>query len=271
LIIVAGAVLGSNLPQHFEPGTFSGSTSSATDILKAMVAGLFAYGGWHMVTYNAEETVEPERTIPRSLIIGTLVVTFSYVTLNAVYMYILPLDQVATSTRIAADVANVLLGHGGGVFMAILVMFSTFGAVGGIVLAGPRVYYSMAQDGLLFRWIGDIHPRFGTPYKAIILQGVWSSVLVATGTYRELFTRVIYTEWIFFGLMAIGLFILQRKGIRKKRGWLIPAVFALCSFTIVINHFIQEPSQALSGFLLLAGGLIIYYLVRSRKTQSDGH
>ena len=157
-----------------------------SDIMKAMVAGLFAFGGWHMVTYNADETVNPKKTIPMALIIGTLVVTVCYLALNTVYMYILPLDKVASSTRIAADAADVLLGSGGGAFMSAMVMFSTFGAIGGIVLMGPRVYYSMAKDGLLFRWVGDIHQRFGTPYKAIILQAIWSSVLVATGTYREI-------------------------------------------------------------------------------------
>jgi APA family basic amino acid/polyamine antiporter len=261
LIIVVGSVLGAGLPVHFDAGSFVGAELSFDAILKAMVAGLFAFGGWHMVTYNAEETVEPEKTIPRSLVIGTLTVTFCYVALNTVYMYILPLDQVASSTRVAADAASVVLGPGAGAFVSGLVMFSTFGAVGGIVLTGPRVYYSMAKDGLLFKWVGDLHPRFGTPHKAIILQAIWSSVLVATGTYRELFTRVIYTEWIFFGLMAIGLLVLQRRGVRKGKGIVIPTIFSLSSFAIVINHFAAQPLQAVSGLSLLAAGYVIYYVV----------
>ena len=132
--------------------------------------------------------------------------------MNAVYMYVLPLSKVASSARVAADAADVLIGFGGGATMSAIVMFSTFGALSGIVLAGPRVYYSMAKDGLLFRWVADVHPRFRTPHRAIVLQAVWSSVLVATGTFRVLFTRVIYTEWVFFGLMEIGLFLLRRSG-----------------------------------------------------------
>jgi len=96
-------------------------------------------------------------------------------------------------------------------------MFSTFGGLAGIILAGPRVYLAMAQDGLLFRWAGAIHPRHQTPHRAILLQAVWASVLVATGTFRTLFTLVVYTEWIFFGLMAVGLFRLRRRAISNWR------------------------------------------------------
>ena len=182
--------------------------------LLALVAGLFAFGGWHMVTYNSEETVEPRTTIPRALILGVAIVTVCYVAMNAVYMWVLPLETIAASTRVAADAADAVLGSGGGAMMSGLVIFSAFGALAGIVLAGPRVYYAMAQDGLLFRWAGAVHPRFHTPHRAIVLQAIWSSVLVATGTYRALFTRVIYTEWIFFGLMALGLLILRRRDAR---------------------------------------------------------
>ncbi|NIP79115.1 MAG: APC family permease, partial [Gemmatimonadetes bacterium] len=180
------------------------------DFALALVAGLFAFGGWHMVTYNAEETLDPERTIPRALVVGTLVVTACYILLNAVYLYVLPLETVAASDRVAADAADAVLGRGGGMIMSALVVFSTFGALSGIILAGPRVYYAMARDGLLFRWLGEVHPRYRTPHRAIVLQAVWASVLVSTGTYRALFTRVIYTEWIFFGLMAVGLILLRR-------------------------------------------------------------
>ena len=149
--------------------------------------------------------------------------------------------------------------------MAGLVVFSTFGAVSGIILAGPRVYYAMAQDGLLFRWAGRIHPRFRTPAAAIVLQGVWASVLVTTGTYRELFTRVIYTEWIFFGLMAVGLFLLRRRPHveRAYRIWgypVVPALFVVFSFVIVINQVVSDPGESAVGLALVAAGIPVYYL-----------
>ncbi len=266
-MIVFGFVLGSRLPSHFEPGTAVATDISVRDFALALVAGLFAFGGWHMVTYNAEETVAPERTIPRGLVIGTLIVTVSYIALNAVYMYVLPLDTVASSTRVAADAADAVVGRGGGAFMAGLVMFSTFGALSGIILAGPRVYYAMARDGLLFSWLQTIHPRFETPHRAILLQALWSSVLVLTGTYRALFTRVVYTEWIFFGLLAIALFMFRRRTDVRRRfsvwGYpFVPAIFALCSFAIVANQIAAEPVSSGTGLLLVLAGYPVYLLWR---------
>ncbi len=264
-IIVAGFVLGSRVPEHFVTGDMPPGDFSLNGFFLALIAGLFAFGGWHMVTYNSEETVNPAKTIPRALVLGTFIVTLCYIALNAVYLYILPLDAVASSPRIAADAADSLVGFGGGAFMSGLVIFSTFGALSGIILCGPRVYYAMARDRLLFRWIGDIHPRFHTPHKAIALQAVWASVLVATGTYRALFTRVIYTEWAFFGLMAIGLFVLRKRPgiVRGYRAWgypAVPAVFILFSLAIVVNQIISDPAESLFGLSLVLVGLPVYYL-----------
>jgi APA family basic amino acid/polyamine antiporter len=269
-IIIAGFALGSRVPEHFVTGNIAQSEVSLSSFLLAMIAGLFAFGGWHMVAYNSEETVNPRKTIPRALMWGTLIVTLCYIALNAVYMYILPLDRVASSTRIAADAADALFGFGGGAFMSSLVIFSTFGALSGIILCGPRVYFSMARDGLLFRWIGEIHPRYNTPHKAIVLQAVWSSVLVATGTYKALFTRVIYTEWIFFALMAIGLFLLRRRAgiLRDYRIWgypVIPALFIISSFAIVINQTLSDPGESLFGLTLVLIGVPVYYLWAKRQ------
>ena len=163
---------------------------------------------------------------------------------------------------------------GGGAFMSALVIFSTFGALSGIILCGPRVYYAMAGDRLLFRWVGDIHSRYRTPHKAIMLQAVWSSVLVATGTYRALFTRVVYTEWAFFGLMAIGLFVLRKKSgiVRGYRIWgypVIPALFIISSFAIVVNQIISDPKESLFGLSLVLIGLPVYYLWSKRMHREE--
>ena len=240
------------------------ATWGAGDFALAMVAGLFAFGGWHMVTYNAEETQDPRRTIPRALLIGTLVVTASYIALNAVYLYVLPLEVVASSNRVAADAADAVFGRGGGASMSALVVFSTFGALAGIVLAGPRVYYAMARDGLLPGWVGAVHPRFQTPYRAIVLQALWACALVGTGSYRVLFTRVVYTEWIFFGLMAVGLFALRRRAdLRRDYSvwgypW-VPGAFALAAFAIVANQIAAEPVESLTGLGLVLAGLPVYH------------
>jgi len=242
------------------PGSWGGS-----DFALALVAGLFAFGGWHMVTYNADETHDPRRTIPRALVLGTVIVTVSYLALNAVYLYVLPMDVVASSDRVAADAADAVFGRGGGAALSALVIYSTFGALAGIILAGPRVYYAMARDGLLPGWVGRVHPVRRTPWVAILLQAVWSCVLVATGTYRALFTRVIYTEWIFFGLMALGLILLRRRGTVQPdyRVWgypWVPLIFALSAFGIVANQVASDLAGSLSGLGLVLLGLPVYYL-----------
>ena len=242
---------------------------SWTGIVQALIAGLFAFGGWHMVTYAAGETIDPTRTIPRALLWGTVIVTICYIALNAVYMYVLPLGVVISSTRVAADAADALVGGGGAGFMSTLVIFSTFGALNGIILAGPRVYYSMAQDGLLFRWAGRAHPTFRTPHLAIVLQGVWASVLVFTGTYSQLFSRVIYVEWLFFGLMALGLFSLRRRpdyapAYRAPAYGVIAGVFALFSGIIALNRFVTEPLEAVSGLGIVLLGVPVYYFWLAR-------
>ena len=243
----------------------------------AVGAGLFAFGGWHMVTYTAEETRNPERTIPLALVVGVLTVTACYLALNAAYFYALPLEKVASSTRVAADVAEAVIGRRGGATISAVVIFSTFGAVSGIILVGPRVYFAMARDRLLFGWVAAVHPRFQTPHRAIVLQGIWASVLVwETATYRALFTRVIYTEWIFFGLMVFGLFVLRRRAnyAPTYRAWgypLLPAVFSLVSFFIVANQIVSEPRDSIIGLGIVALGLPVYYLWAGRGISKTYH
>ena len=278
-VVVVGFALGSRDPAVGEPvgAALTAGPTSLRAFALALVAGLFAFGGWHMVTYAAGETHEPERTIPRALLAGTLIVTGSYVALNAVYFHVLPVQQVIASQRIAADAAQAVLGAGAAGAASGLVIFSTFGALSGIVLAGPRVYHAMAGDGLLFRWLGATHPRFRTPHRATALQGLWAAALVATGTYRELFTRVVYTEWIFFGLMAVGLVLLRRRGsyAPRYRVWAypwVPLTFAASSGLIVLNQIASEPGESAFGLSLVALGIPVYWWwIRRRNTQRMPH
>jgi APA family basic amino acid/polyamine antiporter len=266
VIVVVGFIFGSRLPEHFQLGaSLSHTEVGPQGFLLALIAGLFAFGGWHVVTYTAEETVDPERTIPRALTLGIVIVTACYLALNAVYFYVLPLDKVEKSTRIAADVATTLLGRRGGAAISALVMFSVFGAMTGSILAAPRVYFAMARDGLIFRWMGDVHPQFRTPHRAIALQAVWASVLVSSGTYRQLFTRVIFTEWIFFAMMAGGIFLLRRRPgyAPAYRVWgypWVPIVFVVASVTIVINRLIYQPVDSAIGLGIVALGVPAYYV-----------
>jgi APA family basic amino acid/polyamine antiporter len=264
-IVAAGILIDPSASSGLSADVSARSDYGGGDFLLAVGAGLFAFGGWHMVTYTAEETRNPERTIPRSLILGTLIVTACYVGLNFVYLSVLPIDRVIASTRVAADTFEALVGTWGGSFVSALVMFSAFGALNGVILAGPRVYYSMAQDGLLFKAAADVHPTFKTPGRAIALQGVWAAVLVWTGTYRELVSRVIYTEWIFFGLLAVGVVLLRRRSGYTPQ-WrmpgvpVIPIAFALFSFAIALNEIRTNPINASIGLLLVLVGLPVYWI-----------
>lgn len=228
-----------------------------------------------MVTYAAGETIEPQRTIPRALIAGVSIVTACYVLLNTAYLHVLPLTRVADSTRVAADAADVVLGRGGAVLMAVLVVVSTFGALSGIVLAGPRAYLAMANDGLIFRRLADIHPRYQTPHRAIVLQAAWACVLVGTGTYGVLVARVVYTEWIFFALMAIGLLSLRRRAsfdpvFRAPLGAALPIAFATAALLVAANQIGAAPRDSLTGLVLVLIGWPVYKLW-ARRTFISNH
>lgn len=237
----------------------------AREFVLGVSAALFAFGGWHMVTYTAGETRDPSRTIPRALWIGSLVVTVAYIALNAAYLYLLPLERVVSSTRVAADAAQVVAGARGAAVISALVILSAIGVLNGVILAGPRTYFAMAQEGMAFRWLAAIHPRYRTPHRTILLQAAWSSVLVATGTYRALFTRVVYTEWLFFALLTVGLARLRRDPAYAPpyRLWgypIAPLVFSAAAVTVALVQIAADPIQAASGLALVMLGLPVYYI-----------
>jgi len=264
LVLVVAGLFAGGAPVPADPTT---TGTGVTPFVLAMVAGLFAFGGWHMVTYTAGETMMPARTIPVALVVGVLVVTACYIALNLLYLRLLPLEAVRSSTRIAADAADVIFGRGGAQLLSVLVLLSSAGSLTGIILTGPRMYYSMAQDGLAPRALRYVHPRFQTPARAILVQAAWASLLAGTGAYRQLFTRVVYTEWLFFALMAAGLFVLRRRpGYRPLyRTWgypAVPLVFIAASLLIVVHQFTVDPGEAAIGLGLVAIGAPVYYYLR---------
>ena len=270
LVLILGFALGAALPEHFA-GAAGTAPIGVEGFALALIAGLFTYGGWHMVTYAAEETTDPARTLPRALIIGTLVVTVCYVALNVVYMYILPLDRMVASTRVAADAADAVLGSGGSGVMAGLVILSTLGGLTAVVLAGPRAYYAMARDGVLFSWVGSLHPVYGTPHRAIVMQAIWSSILVATGSFSALFRQVVFTEWIFFGLMALAALLLRRRPgyAPAYRMWgfpVVPWLFVLACALVAIARIVAEPGASMLGIALVLAGYPVYRIWSRRAS-----
>jgi len=263
MILVLVAVLGEG--KHVPTATANAPAAwSIREFALAVGAGLFAFGGWHMVTYSAGETRNPERTIPRALLIGTLIVTACYVALNAACLYLLPLDRVIHSTRVAADAASVLVGSKGAAAISGIVLVSAFGVLNGVILAGPRAYLAMAERYRPFAWLGAVHPRYHTPHVAIALQGVWACILAGTGSYRELFTRVVYTEGIFFALMAAGLMRSRRLPTYRPayRAWgypVVPLLFIAASLAVVFFQVAADAWKASAGLAFVMLGLPIYY------------
>jgi APA family basic amino acid/polyamine antiporter len=270
VVAVAGIILAGWLLHPAAPiasSTAAAAAGGAGDFLLAVGAGLFAFGGWHMVTYAAEETRNPERTIPRALMLGTAVVVVTYLALNAAYLLVLPFSSVLTSTHIAFDATLTAAGPTAASAISVLVIVSSLGANSGIILAGPRVYYAMAEDGSLFRFMGRLHPTHHTPYIAIVAQAIWSSVLVLTGTYGTLVSRVVYTEWIFFGALALGLMRLRRSrgytpAFRAAGFPAAPLLFAAICFVMVINVIVSDPFNGLWGLGLVVLGLPAYVVWR---------
>ena len=271
IAILLGLVFFASRPAPQTP--FTAPAATPTAFVLAISAALFAFGGWHMVTYTAGETHDPRRTIPKALVIGPLVVTACYVALNAAYLRLLPLERVIASTRVAADAAQAMAGPRGAAAISALVILSAVGVLNGVILAGPRTYFAMAEDGLAFRGLGAVDRRFHTPYRAIAAQAAWSCVLVATGTYRELFTRVVYTEWLFFALMAFGLIRLRRRP-EYKPVWpvwgypVVPIVFGAAALVVAATQIAADPWKAGAGLLFVVLGLPVYRLwIRRRHAR----
>jgi amino acid transporter len=241
----------------------------------ALVAAFWAYEGWNTCTFAAGEVKRPERNLPLALIFGTSAVILLYLGLSLVYYRVLQVPEVAQSPRVAADSAVRILGRGGSLFVTWLIIISTLGSINGSVLAAPRVYYAMAEDGLFFRWCAAVHPRFRTPHLALLLQGALAILLVLLGTYEQLFTYVIFAAWVFYALTAFAVVVLRRKmpGLpRPYRVWgypAVPVVFVLMSVWFLVNMLLERPAEAGGGCLILAAGIPVYLLWKRRGIRNS--
>ena len=235
----------------------------------ALIPILFAYGGWQNANYIAEEIEAPERNLPRSLIIGVITVAVVYVLVNVAYLRLLGRDGLATSATPAADAAARALGPAGDKFVAAAIAISTFGFLDLAVLAPTRVYYAAAADGYLPSALARLHPKYGTPTLAIVVQAIWAILLVLTGTYGDLLNSVVFADWIFFGGTVAALFVFSRKGTSTYRAPLyplIPAFFVLVAIAVVISVIIAAPARAAAGALLIATGIPVFYYFSRRRT-----
>jgi len=233
----------------------------------ALISALWAYEGWHMLSFNAGEVKNPERVLPRSYFLGTLTVVAVYLAANLAYLRVIPFNALSDDTyqRVAASTMQLLTGPRGAIFVSALILCSIFGALNGNVLGGPRAYFAMARDGVFFASVGRVHPRFKTPGMAILIQGVWSIVLASSGSFKQLYTSVIFTGWIFYGAAALAVIVLRRKKPDLKRPYhvwgypALPIAFSLAALAIVGNTLVNSPRESLVGVTLVLAGVPIYF------------
>lgn len=231
----------------------------------AMIAVLWAYEGWYFVAYAAGEIKDPQRNLPRALIYGILALTTVYLSVNVAYFYALTIDEMKGVSRIAERAASTLAGPSGATFVALTVVLSTFGCNAAAILAGSRLLYAMAADGVFLPAARTVHPRYRTPHIAILGLTAWSTVLALSGTYEQLFTYVMFTSILFSVAGGIALFVLRRKmpaHPRPYRTWgypIVPIIFIAGSLGFVANTLMERPVESLAGLGLLALGLPAYW------------
>jgi APA family basic amino acid/polyamine antiporter len=239
----------------------------------AMSKALFSYDSWYTVTFAAEEVKDPERNLPRSLVLGTVGVTVAYAATVAVYLYMVPIGEMAlvTENRIGTEAALRSIGHAGGAFIAVAILVSTFGCVNGLTLAGARVVYAMARDGLFFRAAARVHPRHRTPAAALLLHGAWASVLTLTGTYSDLLTLTAFSSLLFNVFTVVGLFVLRRRRPelpRPYRVWgypMVPLLFVAVAAFFLLYMPVADPRNTGLGLLLTAAGVPAYVFWRRHR------
>ena len=244
----------------------------------ALVPILFSYGGWQSANSVAEEMREPRRTLPRALVLGTAIVVVVYVLVNLVYLMTLTRDGLATTTTPAADAVARVFGPGADRWISAAIAVSTFGFLNLSLLAPTRISYAMARDGVFFRALGRLHPRFGTPHRAILLQAVWSAILLMTGTYGGLVDSVVFADWIFFALAVAAVIALRRRippearapGAFLTPGYpLVPILFIAAAVLVLAGVIRSNPTRAGLGVLLLGAGIPIYLWARRRERSPE--
>jgi APA family basic amino acid/polyamine antiporter len=241
----------------------------------ALVAVLWAYEGWHDVSFAAGEIKDPQRNFPLGIIGGSLIVITLYLAANLAYLHVLSPAEIAASERVALTATRKVAGEWGAKFLTAAIVCSILGALNALVLAGPRAYYQMARDGLFFEGLGQVHATFRTPVAALTVQAIWSCVLVLfIGGFSQLFTYVIFGGWIFYGLAVASVIALRRKEPRLERPFRVPAypavplLFVVGAGALVANTLATSPRESSIGLLFIALGIPLYFFTPAAKRRA---
>jgi len=292
-VILLGVVwaFGHPVPANTGQGLWKGvhfDGATLTLVVVALVGPLFSSDAWNNVTFTGSEVVNPKRNLPLSLFMGTATVCLIYVACNWVYYRVLPFFgaphgglmqqgiQYAAEDRVATAVVQVILGGRGAGWMAAAIMISTFGCANGLILAGARVYYAMAKDGLFFSAVGTVHPKYHTPAVSLVVQAIWAAVLTLTGSYNELLDYVIFAVVLFYILTIAGIIRLRRTqpdAPRPYRAWgypLLPLFYIAFAVFLELALLTHKTLRSFAGLSIVAIGIPVYYLWRRHGKTAAG-
>ena len=278
VLVIVSFVLTKNSGISFEPIT--PPDLQGFSLLSAFFAGLvpvmFSYGGWQNLNFVAEEVKDPLRNLPRAIMIGVLCVIAVYVSANIAYVHVLSAPVLEATKTPAADVAGKLLGEKGASAITILIVISSFGFLNLALLSAPRVYYAMAADGLFFKSIAKLSPRFQAPTNAILLQGFLASLFALTNTYDKLVGYAVFADWIFFALAGVALMVFRKTLPNAPRPHktplypFTPLLFIIVGLGIVVNTFIADTMNAVIGAVIIALGVPVYFVWRAINESQPG-
>lgn len=265
-IVIAGLGFG----QYHAPAIGAAAPLTTAGFFAALVAALWAYDGWNNVAMVASEVRDPQRNLPRALIWGTAAVIGIYLLANAAYFKVLSVTEVAATPRVAGEMMGRIFGNAGAGAVSVAAMISIFAALNGSILSGSRVPYAAARDGLFFRGLATVHPRYATPSVSILALSGWSALLVLSGRYEQLFTYVIFASWILYGMTTAAVIVLRRKQPDMPRPYRtvgypwVPATFVLVALALVLSTLRDSPRESLMGIALIILGLPFYLYWRKR-------
>jgi len=236
----------------------------------AFVSVFWAFDGWNNINYVAGEIKNPKRDLKFALIMGTLGITLLYFFTNIIYFLALPVGEMIGVVTVAERASSSLFGATAAGLISAMILISILGATNGAIFVGPRVYYAMARDGLFFKKVGGVHPRFKTPGFSLFLQAIWASFLALTGTFEQLFTFAMFAGILFWVLAAAAIFTLRKKRPdlpRPYKAWgypVVPMIFILALSGILLNTLIRRPVESLAGVALMVLGIPVYYMWKKR-------
>ena len=253
------------------------STMGVAGLFAALVSALWAYDGWNNVSMVSSEVINPQRNLPRALILGTGAVIITYLAINLSYFYVLNPAQVAGSKRVASDMMSVLYGSWAAKGIALAVLISVFAALNGSILSGSRVPYAMARDGLFFPAMARVHPLFRTPGISIIGLALWSCVVLLSGWFDDLYNFVIFGSWILYLLTAASVFVLRWRRPEMVRPYqvtgypIVPVLFVCVALALLGQTLLSRPRESLMGLALMAAGIPFYFYwkVRGKALERD--